>query len=56
MAAIVVSADGKRIAVGGILNDGNRNGNAGHVPVNDYDVGAELEWKQVRQDIEGEAW
>jgi hypothetical protein len=55
MAAIVVSADGKRIAVGGILNDGNGNGNAGHVRIYDYDVGAEPQWKQVGKDIDGEA-
>ncbi len=53
--AIAFSADGNRMAVGGLRNDGNDgyDSNRGHVRIYDWDAGKGA-WAQIGDDIEGE--
>jgi hypothetical protein len=47
-----MSADGRRVAIGGYKNDGNGAEDSGHVRVFDWD---NTTWSQVGDDIDGEA-
>ena len=49
--SVSLSSDGKRVAIGAIVNDGNGT-NSGHVRVYEYNGSA---WVQVGDDIDGEA-
>ena len=49
--SVSISGDGKRVAIGGILNDGNGI-DAGHVRVFEFSGGS---WMQLGSDIDGEA-
>ncbi len=51
--SVSLSSDGKTVAIGAIMNDGN-GGDAGHVRVWIYDQ-TEWKWTQLGQDIDGEA-
>ena len=52
--SVSMSADGTRVAIGAILNDGSNGSNSGHVRVYDWNSGTSV-WTQVGQDIDGEA-
>ncbi len=50
--SVSLSADGKIVAIGGVLNDGNGD-NSGHVRI--YQINdSESEWTQLGEDIDGE--
>ena len=49
--SVALSADGTRLAVGAIFNDGVNGANSGHVRVFDYNGAA---WTQIGEDIDGE--
>jgi hypothetical protein len=49
---VVISADGSRVAIGAVKNDGNAGSDSGHVRVFDLNV---TRWTQVGEDIDGEA-
>ena len=49
--AVSLSADGKTVAIGAFLNDGNGN-NSGHVRIYQYEGS---KWQQLGTDIDGEA-
>ncbi len=49
--AVSISSDGKRVAVGGFLNDGNGT-NSGHTRIYEENGGV---WTQIGNDIDGEA-
>jgi predicted GNAT family acetyltransferase len=51
--SIVMSADGKQVAIGAKYNKGEYGSNSGHVRV--YDWIEEEGWKKAGQDIDGEA-
>jgi len=50
--SVALSADGTRLAVGAIFNDGVNGAWSGHVRVFDYDGAA---WTQIGADVDGEA-
>ena len=49
--SVSLSSDGRRVAIGAYLNDGNGS-SSGHVRIYDYNGSA---WVQVGADIDGEA-
>ena len=52
--SVSLSADGSRVAIGAIGNDGNGSSNTGHVRIYDYDFSSSA-WVQMGSDIDGEA-
>jgi hypothetical protein len=52
--SVAMSANGNRVAVGAIGNDGNGTSSSGHVRVYDYNNSTST-WNPVGQDIDGEA-
>jgi hypothetical protein len=53
--SVSISEDGKTIAVGAIVNDGDNGVDSGHVRIHHLEEDGGTRWEQIGQDIDGEA-